>query len=592
MELRKQKTIPYFVVQENNSKIKTQTYISILLTLLLNVLLFNSIAENSLLYNPDSIAKYSDVGDYASARNYLLSVKDRFDDYSDSVKVHYLLQLGINSAYSQNEDEGFKYLQSALTLAEKNQNEYLISGASIQLIEFYRKVRDYKSALVIIKKLAQTLPKKIELRCSFYHRASAVYNELYGAKNGSIPKYLDTAVSYSLKSLAISKKLKLLNAQFISYRELSGIYNSTSFLHSISKSNLYMDSAQSILKSKDEYEYNNLMKAKAHLFLNKKEYDSAIIYAKRVLPFLIKLNNYQLQMETYWLLKQSYFGKKDSITALKYMVKESQSDVKLREHFSKSQLAELTTAYQVEIKDKLLASNQKALILSSKENRYITYIVILLLIATSIIIIYTYKTKRKNKLLAKLLEENEFLASESNHRIKNNLQLIVSLIGREVYKSNQSQKELLQISEKINAIAALHQQLYISEKKDIISLKSYMDSIEQNLRSGLIQESVKFTMEIEDFEVPIDRAVYVGLLITELIINSLKHAFYPSQLKSIKISAWKADENCIHFNYQDNGKGIDSNKSPSLINLLLKQLKATITVDNSMGYNLNFKFKV
>src|SRR5690606_4649784 len=103
------------------------------------------------------------------------------------------------------------------------------------------------------------------------------------------------------------------------------------------------------------------------------------------------------------------------------------------------------------------------------------------------------------------------------------------------YKSNHAKKELIHISEKINAIAALHQQLYLSVDKGKVSLKNYFSSIEQNFRIGLIQDSVDFSIETDDIEIPTDKAVYIGLLITELIINSLKHAFENTSSKAIKI---------------------------------------------------------
>ena len=130
----------------------------------------------------------------------------------------------------------------------------------------------------------------------------------------------------------------------------------------------------------------------------------------------------------------------------------------------------------------------------------------------------------------------------------------------------------------------------INESKKSISVKDYLKSIENNFKSGLIQEGVQLTLEVEDFEMPVDKSVYLGLLVTELIINSLKHGFKTTKAKIIKISTWKATDNVVHFNYQDNGSGLKEGESPSLVNLLLKQLKASITLNNTIGYSLNIKF--
>src|SRR5690606_24101663 len=133
-----------------------------------------------------------------------------------------------------------------------------------------------------------------------------------------------------------------------------------------------------------------------------------------------------------------------------------------------------------------------------------------LVVLRILMILYSLQVKRKSKQMALLVQENNFSVGESNHRIKNNLQLIISLIGSEIYKSNHATQESVHISEKINAIAALHQQLYLSVDKRKVSLKKYFSSIEQSFKIGLIQDSVDFSIETEDFDIPTDKAVYIG----------------------------------------------------------------------------------
>jgi two-component sensor histidine kinase len=509
---------------------------------------------------------------------------------SDSIRVLYLLELGSASANAQNEGEGFKYLRDATSLAEKTQNKHLIDGARIQMIEFYRKVRDYESAQALVKKLANDIPKEIKLQCSFYHRASAVYSELYNAKNGTIPEYLDTALYYSFKSLAISKKHNLYDAQYISYRELSVIYSSTSFLYSLSTSKLYLDSALVILKNKDELEYYTLMKAKSYLFLTNKEYDLAITYAKKSLLYIEKVNNYQLQMELYWVLTQSYLGLNDSLLAYKYMIKEAQSNIKYKENFAKIQLAELTTAYKVEEKDKLITEKENALIQAKRDRNFFIYIGILLFVIILLTITFFIKSVRKNKLLAKLMKENDFLVGESNHRIKNNLQLIISLIGREIYKGKNDEKTLDEISEKINSIATLHKQLYLDKSKEEIEIKKYIEEILQNFETYFIKNNIKLSTNLVPFSLSMDKAVYLGLLITELLTNSIKHAFTDSENNEIKIEM-DSESSGISFIFKDNGRGLNQNQTPALVNLLVKQLKSVEHPTSSIGFMLKIKFK-
>lgn len=533
---------------------------------------------------------FTATGDYSGARKYLIANYEILNSSPDSVKVEYLLELGKVSTILQEDGEGFKNLQKALELAESTGNSYLIHKSQIQLLEFYRKIREYSSAQELIQTINRNLPTDPELLCRFYHRTAAVYNELYDAKNGAFPKRLDTSLEYSYKSLQISKKHNFLDHQYTSYREISGTYKTTSKLASTIKASLYMDSALVTLNQKDLFAYNNLLKAKAHNFFVMQKFDSSLLYAKKALPFMDSLNYYDELMDIYWVISQSYNELGDSLSGLKFRLLEAQTDVKFRDVQSKNNLEELTTQYKVEVKDKLIAEKEGKLVKANEEKKFFFYIGVLLFIIFILTIIYSIKTKRKNKLLAKLIKENDFLVGESNHRIKNNLQLIISLLGREIFKGTENSEKLGEISDKINAIATLHQQLYLDESKDTIRLDHYIKQLKENLNSNLIGEEIIIELEVCDCIVTMDKAVYIGLLITELVTNSIKYAFKNIENKSIKIIVDEKEKK-LYLHYKDSGVGIKNNETPALVNLITKQLKAEIHSVSNLGYQLKLVFK-
>lgn len=560
--------------------------------LFVTILFGNQVFSSTFPVQSDSIVHYSSIGRYDLARNYLLSFQNKIKQLSDSEKVEYYIMIGNISPIAKKNVEGFEHIENAISLAQKIGSEYLIKKANIQLLEFYRKTGDYKSIPALVKKLRKAPPTDEIILCRLYHRLAAYYNELNAVKGGSNIKYLDTAIYYSNQSLALSKKNNLLDYQYTSYFELAHIYKLNSKLKSDIKSNNYIDSAIMTLNGKKELKYYNLLKLKSLLLLANKNYDSSIYYANLALGYGEKIDYYLLKNVAHSILTRAYFRSNDSLNGYKYRAKMLHERLRRVKSLHKEELDKVTLAYKVKEKDKLIAENKASLYKVEKEKSLYIFIGISLLIISIFIALYMFSVKRKNKQLHKLVKENEFLLGESNHRIKNNLQLIISLIDRELHKSDHAKQELSQISDQINAIATLHQQLYLSENKENVSFKKYLGSIEENFKSGLSQNSVDFSEESEDFEVPIDKAIYIGLLITELIINSLKHAFKEIDSKTIKISAVKMNNNTVNLKYVDNGKGLANEESPILVNLILKQLKASIIPTSGIGYILNIKFQI
>ena len=122
-------------------------------------------------------------------------------------------------------------------------------------------------------------------------------------------------------------------------------------------------------------------------------------------------------------------------------------------------------AYQTKEKDELISKKNA----EQKELVLLIFGILLLLV---IVGIFGFYTKNKNKKLEKLLKNNHFLLKELNHRTKNNLQLIISLVTREMRKNkNEEISGLNNLSAQIGSIATLHQQLYLNEKLESIELK-------------------------------------------------------------------------------------------------------------------------
>ena len=228
---------------------------------------------------------------------------------------------------------------------------------------------------------------------------------------------------------------------------------------------------------------------------------------------------------------------------------------------------------------------------NSTKKFWLIFIIFLLTIIGIITLSYFFRREKKsNKQLRVLSDENEFLLSEAHHRINNNLQLITILINNQLEKSTHSENiEFKKIISKISSIATLHRHLYKSNDKKNIEIKDYLTDIYSNFSELFKQNDIISNFEVSSFKVNIDQGMYIGLILTELYINSIKHAFHNQDHKEIYFYL-RVENNQMAFNYQDNGE-IIINKPipiPKLINQLCRQLEVVCSITTTKGFQFTF----
>jgi len=263
------------------------------------------------------------------------------------------------------------------------------------------------------------------------------------------------------------------------------------------------------------------------------------------------------------------------------MLQSKEAELNVAKSIYNEDYRNLQTAYKTKEKDDLL--NQQEL--KAKNRGYLIILVITLLLAALITVFIVFK---KNKTLKKLTNENGFLLEEVNHRIKNNLQLIVSLLERENSKVGQYGQinNLTAISLKIESIATLHQLLYVNDEKQFIALDTYLFEIIENAKPLLENQDITILTDLHKLQLDSNTALYLGLILNELIFNSIKHAFKNIETKKIEFSL-HLNKHKLLFNYNDNGIGL-SEVSPKLVILLAKQIKAHFVLNKKpFNFKLN-----
>lgn len=230
-----------------------------------------------------------------------------------------------------------------------------------------------------------------------------------------------------------------------------------------------------------------------------------------------------------------------------------------------------------------------------KKSQILLVIIITFFVFGFLFLIYHLKkVSIINKQLKNYAQENEFLISETNHRVNNNLQLISLLISETLRKkqSEENKKDFIRLQAKVDSIALLHRHLYTSNNVNTVNLKKYLTEVKNNFSPVEYEQKLKVNLEIDTIEIQSDYAMYIGLLITELVINSIKHAFDKTQEKIIQIKLIKEEKGVI-FDYQDNGKNaIDKTIQPKLVNQLCQQLLVNSIIETQNGFHLNFKLNL
>ena len=211
--------------------------------------------------------------------------------------------------------------------------------------------------------------------------------------------------------------------------------------------------------------------------------------------------------------------------------------------------------------------------------------------------------KRAEEQIKKSLEEKEVLLREINHRVKNNLQVISSLVRlqtRQVTAENCSHA-LHETQNRLQTIGLIHEMLHQSRNLAYIDVEGYLKRLIANLFSlyGAKSGRIETTIDAQELRLGVDKADPLGLIANELVSNCLKYAFPGGRKGIIRISL-AVESNELELTVSDNGVGLREDFDPFnaqtlglvLVNTLVKQLNGVISVKRTAGTKFLIRFPV
>ncbi len=207
----------------------------------------------------------------------------------------------------------------------------------------------------------------------------------------------------------------------------------------------------------------------------------------------------------------------------------------------------------------------------------------------------------KNTLLDKRNAQNELLLKEIHHRVKNNLEMVSSLLALQADKvTDPNVQEAMQSSQnRVQSMGLIHQKLYQGEQLAAIEMRDYFKNLSESILDSF-DAAGRITIEcpMPELLLDIDTAIAVGLVTNELLTNALKYAFVGRETGIICINLTRnPDNNSFLLQVADNGIGKPPNNpakgtgfGTQLIDLLTRQLDGTLTYENQNGTRVNLRF--
>ncbi len=337
------------------------------------------------------------------------------------------------------------------------------------------------------------------------------------------------------------------------------------------------------------------------VYLLKRNYDNALDH------LLAGVKSYEEKgqnniIQPYLDLADCYIGLGDFQNALFYKDKATANSKKILEDKIANLETEMVIKYETAKKDEALASQAALIEQKSKTQTLVMVVASLLLVFLLSLLYFFYKNKKATKTIRAKNAENELLLKEIHHRVKNNLELVKSLLALQSDQLEESATKdaMIASQNRVQSMGIIHQKLYQGTNLGSIDMKDYF----VNLGEGILdtfnaEEKVKIECVMDKLELDVDTAVPIGLIVNELLTNSLKYAFPEDAKGNVQISLLQTTPETLTLKVADNGIGKIVGLQPKgtgfgsrLVQLLTQQLNGSMKETSEDGTSIEIQFKI
>lgn len=485
----------------------------------------------------DSIFKLANThtasGDVPGATALLLTAQKMAEaENNQQMLCRIQVTMGKVALISENNAGVEEATQNGLRLCTACKDTHNLARIYLQRGVLKLKYEQYDSAIAIFK-----------LSSSYY----LLKKDSMGAANAS------AKIGNALEVQGLNKEAQTYYLQF--YEATKNAPNSLQFL----TANIYLTANCLNLDQLDKaFEYNQQVKRLAQQLGANFEYAASLRYDALICK---QLKQYEKAFDALYHYVEYY---QDTLM----------SQIQLEEAEG------LKAKYEDEKKETQIALQEAQL----SQERFKFWAVLGVLFMALVAGLFLFRLTRK---LRKRNEEKEFLIKEIHHRVKNNLQILSSLLhlqSRQI-TDDTALHAVREGQNRVDAMGLIHQKLYMGDNVAKVEMKDYLEQFGQNMLDsfGMEDERVRIEYEVAPLYLDVDTAIPLGLIINELVTNSLKYAFPEENTGFIRIALWENEQNQLCLKVSDNGVGQSNaqkdSKSTSfgtnLVQMLSKKLKGT-----------------
>jgi two-component sensor histidine kinase len=326
-------------------------------------------------------------------------------------------------------------------------------------------------------------------------------------------------------------------------------------------------------------------------------YEDALAHLLPGVKWLEDTDGYNI-LKYYEAIAECYKGLGDLPKALEYQEKSMVVKDKMQEEKIASLESEAIAKYESGKKDQLLASQEAELAQKTYIQRLTMGGLSMMALLLFTLFYFFRKNQKTNTQLSIKNQENELLLKEIHHRVKNNLEMVSSLLKLQSVKTKDAEaKGVMEASQnRVQSMGIIHQKLYQGGNLASIEMKDYFQNLSENLLDAFgVSEKVNIKYDMEAVELDVDTAIPIGLIVNELLTNALKYAFPGDQKGEIELSLKETEQNKLHLLVADNGIGQSDPTTvkgtgfgSQLVKLLTMQLQGKMKASYENGTRLSF----
>lgn len=482
-------------------------------------------------------------------------------------KGRFLIHDIVLSLIQQNAKLGFELCNELATVGDETQDPFLMAAAKYHIMDFLVATGDLQGyiksgeeALVIINKYDEAaqflLPTSTNLINAYIHK---------GGDDKRVAELLATVEQFG-------------NTKHLTY------YLYAQYIKSLDETSPLRQEIFEKFGASNLVEFAINLSAKAEEELRNK---NLIDYYNQLAQAMLKFNQPQL--------------------AYKYMQRVADINQKIYSEDLSRSIAKVETENAVKAKEQEIQNE--------RERSQLTMMIAGLSIALLLVfIVVFFRIRKQNKLLeqknteiaeqrdniAKSEQEKAMLLKEVHHRVKNNFQIISSLL--ELQSKGIEDEKALELAQegknRVQSMAFIHQRLYQNDDL-LIDFDEYVDKLVKELINMYgVERSIATQLQLKGHSFDIDTAIPLGLIINELVTNAMKYGFSEDE-KALRIQLEKQADESYVLSVSDNGKGLPNNidlkKAKSLglrlVRRLAKQLHGGVEYTNQNGCTFNIHFK-